>query len=112
MGGLETSISIPLSNILARITSASVNFSINKKYVFKNKDSILTTAIQYFILAAIILASNTLLLSYLVNSLYINKFTAKIVTEITFFTLSWVVQKFIIFKKSKKNGKEITHKTK
>jgi putative flippase GtrA len=107
-GGLGTSISIPLSNILARITSASVNFSLNKKYVFKNKDSILRTAIQYFILAAIILAGNTLFLSYLVNSLYMNKFVAKIGTEIIFFTLSWLVQKFIIFRQSKKNDKENT----
>jgi glycosyltransferase involved in cell wall biosynthesis len=58
-GGLGTSVSIPISNIIARITSASVNYSINKRYVFQNKDSVAKTATQYFVLAACILAGNT-----------------------------------------------------
>jgi putative flippase GtrA len=99
-GGLGTSVSVPLSNITARIISASVNFTINKRFVFKSKDSFVKTATQYFILASCILCGNTLLLSFLVDSLEVNKFIAKIVTEITFFTLSWAAQRFIIFKKN------------
>jgi len=99
--GLGAAISIPLSNIVARVISASVNFSINKHLVFANKDSAVKTASEYFVLASCILAANTLILSLLVNKLGINKFIAKIFTEITFFTFSWLAQKFLIFRKKK-----------
>ena len=97
--GLGTNISVPLSNVSARLISSTVNYSINKRYVFENRDSALKTAVQYFTLVAFILAGNTLLLSAMVNNLGINKYAAKIITEITFFTLSWITQKFIIFGK-------------
>ena len=58
-------------------------------------------------LAACILLGNTLLLSWMVNGLGVNRFAGKIVTELTFFTLSWLAQKFIIFRKPA--GKEGVH---
>lgn len=93
---------IPFSNIAARIVSASVNFSINKHMVFKNNGSILKTGTQYFLLASCILLFNTILLSFLVEKAGINKFTAKIFTEITFFIFSWLIQRYFIFKKASK----------
>jgi putative flippase GtrA len=99
LGGLGTAVSVPVSNVTARIVSASTNFAINKHFVFKNKDSVLKTGIRYFALAACILAGNTLLLSFLVNSLGVNKFAGKLVTEVTFFTLSYLAQKFWIFRR-------------
>ena len=108
--GLGTNISIPLSNVSARLISSTVNYSINKRYVFQNRESGLKTAAQYFALAAIILAGNTLLLSVMVNNLGINKYAAKIITEIAFFTLSWITQKFLIFGKQT-DSYEITAKT-
>ncbi len=101
--GLGTAVSVPLSNICARVTSATVNYYINRRFIFKNRDRVAKTATLYFTLAACILAFNTLLLGFLVEKLYINKFFAKIITEITFFTLSWLVQRFIIFRKHKRN---------
>jgi len=102
--GLGTA-SVPFSNVTARIVSATVNFTLNKKLVFKSDKSTVTTGAQYFALAACILLGNTLLLSWLVNGLGVNRFAGKIVTEITFFTLSWLAQKYIIFKKPvKKEG--------
>ena len=99
-GGLGTSVSIPLSNITARVISASVNYTVNKKLVFKSKDSTVKTAAQYFLLAGFILLANTVLLSILVETAGINKYAAKIFTEITFFTVSWFAQKFLIFRKN------------
>jgi len=58
-------------------------------------------------LASIILAGNTVLLSLLVNKLNMNKYAAKIITEITFFISSWLVQRFIIFRpKNKTQNKD------
>jgi len=104
--GLGTA-SVPISNVTARIVSATVNFTINKKLVFKSDKSAVITGAQYFMLAACILLGNTLLLSWMVNGLGVNRFAGKIVTELTFFTLSWLAQKFIIFRKPA--GKEGVH---
>lgn len=100
LSGLGTAVSVPASNIAARIVSAGVNYTINKKLVFKSGASAVKTGAQYAALAAGILAGNTLLLSWLVGDVGINKFAAKLVTEITFFTLSWLAQKFVIFRKN------------
>ena len=98
--------SVPVSNVTARVVSAGTNFAINKRFVFKNRDSVVKTGAQYFLLAACILAGNTLLLSFLVNTLGFNKYAAKIVTEVTFFTLSFLGQRFWIFRgrQPKKEG--------
>ena len=105
-GGLGTTISVPLSNVLARLVSATVNYTLNKKYVFNCKGDVAKTATEYFTLAAIILVGNTLLLSFLTDSVGINKYLAKILTELAFLTLSWLIQKFIIFRKRNNNIKE------
>ncbi len=102
--GLGTAFSVPLSNVSARIVSAGVNYSINRHFVFKCKSGVVKTAAQYFALAAVILLGNTLLLSFLVDSLHVNKFAGKIFTEITFFTVSWLAQRYVIFRKHSKNA--------
>ena len=95
------SLRIESANVVARIVSASVNYTLNRKFVFKNKGSILKSALQYFLLAALILIGNTFTLKLLVYTCGINKMIAKILTEIAFYILSWLVQRFIIFKKNK-----------
>lgn len=91
--------SIPFSNITARIISASINFTINRNLVFHSQKSVLHTGTQYFLLASCILCGNTILLSWLVNTVGLNRFGAKLITELIFFTLSWIIQKTIIFRK-------------
>lgn len=99
------SIGVPVSNVAARIVSASVNYTINRRFVFHSRDSVLRTGSRYFLLAAGILCGNTLLLGWLVNGAGVNKFAAKLVTEVTFFILSWLFQKTVVFRK-KKTGDE------
>ncbi|MGM9662498.1 MAG: GtrA family protein [Oscillospiraceae bacterium] len=90
---------VPISNVSARVVSAACNFAINKRFVFKNHDSVWKTGAQYFLLAACILCLNTLLISWLVNGLHWNRFGAKLLTEVTFFTLSYLAQHFWIFRR-------------
>lgn len=59
------------------------------------------SAASYFLLAAGILAGNTLILSFLVNTLGVNSLAAKLMTEVGFFIFSWFMQKFVIFKNKK-----------
>ena len=96
--GAPTVLALTVSNILARVLSATVNFTINRKYVFRSKEKAAVSAFQYAILAAAILAGNTVLLNILVEGAGISRYLAKLVTELTFFTLSWIVQKWIIFR--------------
>lgn len=99
--GLGSGLSIPLSNVTARIVSASVNYTINKRLVFQSKTGVAKSAVQYAALAACILAGNTMLLSVLVNDAGMNRFAAKLLTEFTVFTASWFAQKCFIFRKKK-----------
>ncbi|HIZ56602.1 MAG TPA: bifunctional glycosyltransferase family 2/GtrA family protein [Firmicutes bacterium] len=88
-----------LSNIGARVISASVNFTLNRRFVFKNKENIAKAAIKYFLLAVIILIGNTAVLELLVTFCGIHQMLAKIATETIFFLFSWIVQRLIIFRK-------------
>ena len=88
-----------LSNILARIVSASVNYSLNRRYVFRDRKSIAQSLPHYILLAAGILAANTLILILLTDKLCINHYLAKMLTEVALFCLSWGIQRCFIFKK-------------
>ncbi len=90
---------IRLSNIGARIISATVNYTLNRKLVFKSKNRILKSAVSYFLLAAVILFGNTVMLEFLVSRLGIHQMAAKLITEIVFFAMSWLVQRFVVFRK-------------
>lgn len=101
--------SILFSNIFARVVSASVNFTLNRNVVFRHKGSLAKDALQYCLLAAAILAGNTFLLYLLVDVLNCNKYLAKVLIEILFFVISWLVQKFLIFRKALKASTEDGH---
>lgn len=93
-------LSITYSNIFARIISASINFTINKKIVFKSNKNLFVSLIEYALLAIFILVCNTLLLNLFVN-IGINKFIAKLIVEVSLFIISFLVQKTLVFKKKK-----------
>ena len=93
------------ANIGARIVSSVVNFMINKRFVFKDKSSAVWAGVKYFSLAAAVLALNTLVLTAL-TGYGMNGFAAKIVTELITFTVSFTVQKLLIFRK--KDSRVIT----
>ena len=90
-----------LSNILARIISSIVNYVLNKRIVFKSKNSKVIEIIKYYSLAVVILIVNTLILKLLSN--YIYPLIAKLLTELILFIISFIIQKKYIFKGSDKN---------
>ena len=90
---------IVAANIGARIISASVNFMLNYKYVFKAKESVFKCAVKYVILAVTVIIVNSILLYFLVDGLGCNAFGSKIVVEIVMFVLNWIVQRLFIFGK-------------
>ena len=86
-----------ISNVTARIVSASFNYTMNRRMVFKSRTGFARSAAQYAALAVFILAGNTLVLSMLAGTFGINSLVAKVITEIIFFAISWTVQKYVIF---------------
>lgn len=88
---------LQLANIIARIISASCNFIMNRKFVFKNKGNVYKAIISYVSLALCILLLNTIILTVLVN-LGLQRLFAKLVTEVILFFLSYFVQHSFIFK--------------
>lgn len=93
-----------LANIGARIVSSVTNYTINRKLVFKHNAGIARSALQYFTLAAFILAGNTAILSVLTGYFGIGRMIAKVITEIILFSISWLVQKYVIFYTAEEDG--------
>jgi glycosyltransferase involved in cell wall biosynthesis len=91
---------VSFSNIAARIISASFNYYLNSTYVF-NSGRKAKNAVQYFLLAAVILALNTKVLTLLTGNLGIQHTLAKLITEIVFISISYTLQKFVIFRTKK-----------
>ena len=93
--------SLVLSNVFARIVSGTINFTLNKKVVFKSKTNTAFAALNYFALAVFILICNTLVLKGL-TSLGITVYAAKIIAEIILFIFNYVIQHSFIFKREVK----------
>ena len=85
------------ANIAARFFSAGVNFTVNRRLVFRDKGPFWQSAAQYFALAAGILAANSVIL-FALTALGLNPYLAKLLTEVILFVCSFTVQKRIIFR--------------
>lgn len=104
---LPTGSRLLLANAIARFCSAVCNFTLNKKLVFKNQDSLTRTGAGYFTLALILFACDTALLYLFHQLIGINLYLVKLAVGLLLFVLSWFIQKNIIFKERKTFSHEI-----
>lgn len=88
------------SNITARFISAIANYHLNRKAVFRSTEPKARSALRYAMLAAGILALNTLILKAL-TALGLPSLAAKLLTEALLFSLSWLVQRRWVFPRAK-----------
>ncbi len=88
---------VTVSNLGARLVSGIANYSLNRRLVFESKAGLGRSGLQYVLLAAAILAVNTLALWLLVTLLGWNRYLAKLLVELLLFAVSYVVQKRWIF---------------
>lgn len=98
-GSWGVAASVTFANIAARVVSSSVNFSMNRRLVFRHDGNLLYGAAGYFSLVAAIMIGNTLVLALLTTTFGVAPYLAKIITEIAFFVVSYVVQRKLIFRK-------------
>lgn len=94
-----------LVNSAARVISASVNFTLNRWFVFDKDETLRRSAGKYALLAIVILALNTGVLCLLTQIAGIHSYAAKVLTEMILFLINWLVQKKVVF--CRKTGKEI-----
>ena len=92
---------LAIPNVAARLISANLNFYLNRNYVFESKDPLIKDFLQYAALVAILLAANSLLLSFYGNVLGLQATVAKLCVEVTVFIISYLVQHFYIFANKK-----------
>ncbi|WP_124066824.1 bifunctional glycosyltransferase family 2/GtrA family protein [Clostridium sp. E02] len=88
-----------VSNITARVVSASMNFYLNKRFVFRHQGGLFQTGFRYAILALSLLCVNTVILVWLVEEKGFHGMTAKAMVELFLFFLSFLLQKRMVFKK-------------
>ena len=92
------------SNVAARFFSAMFNYSLNKYLVFHRGGKALRDLPQYFLLAAGILAANSVLLQ-LLAALGLPAPLAKLLTEAVLFLASFAIQTLWIFAKKTPAGR-------
>ena len=93
------------SVVAARLVSASVNYTVNRRFVFA-ADGVASTRAslpRYAALAAVILGANVLLMQGLV-AVTGSTVIAKVVTEVTLFVLSYGVQRTLVFAGGRRPG--------
>lgn len=92
--------SVKFVNVCSRAISATLNFFLNRKFVFKDSGNAGKKAVEYFALAAAVLVGSTFVLSFCVSRFAFNKYYTKLAVDIVFFVVNWLIQKFVIFKKN------------
>ena len=98
---------LTFSNILARILSASFNYTMNRRVVFESQVSVKKSLTKYVALAIFILACNTAILGGLAY-IGVNVYIGKVITEVIMFFVSYTIQHKFIFLKKKKAGAKKT----
>lgn len=94
---LGEEMSLLVSTVAARIISAAVNYTVNRKAVFHSHEKLLPSILRYGMLSAVILALNYLLLRLLNIVLSMALPLAKIIVEIVLFVLNFFVQGRFVF---------------
>ena len=88
---------IVAANIIARLASATLNYTLNRTVVFRSTESVAETAPRYALLAASILAVNTVAVTFLTGTLHVPPLLAKLLVECILFIVSWIVQHRSVF---------------
>ena len=88
---------IVIATILARIISATYNFIINSKVVFKNQNK--NSKIKYFILCILQMFISAFAVSALFDLIHINSTLIKVIVDTVIFIINFVIQREWVFKK-------------
>ena len=96
---------IALATCLARVVSMLVNYSINKKVVFKDKNTQNKSFVKYILLCIPIMLLSTILVYITHHFFQLNDKIMKILVDSLLFLLSYKLQQNWVFNKSQKRRK-------
>lgn len=96
---LPEAASLAISVVGARLVSASVNFTVNHKVVFKGNEKTGKAILKYVLLALFVLVANYCLMYLLTIFLNWPRAVAKILVEAALFLLNFVVQGKVVYRK-------------
>lgn len=89
--------SVNFSVVVARLVSATVNFTVNRRIVFNGNEKLGRAIVKYAALAACILGLN-LLMMHALTALGLSFALAKIIVEMVLFCLNFVIQGKFVFR--------------
>ncbi len=93
---------LEVSAVLAWCVSSSLNFVVNRHFVFRSEGPVKKELLQYYSLALpVFLIKTFALLEVLARVLNVPVEYAKPIAETIFFIINYIVQRFIIFKKKR-----------
>lgn len=90
-----------IAQSVAWVVSSLSNFTLNQKFVFRAKGGTLLALGQYYSLAIFVFFGKQVLLYVFSTLLSLPLVLAKLVCEVSFFLLNYVVQKKLIFRRKK-----------
>lgn len=94
------------ANVIARIASAAFNYTLNRRVVFRSKDSLRKSAFRYAVLAVCVLIANSALLMLLGDICGVNPYVAKVIVELALFLINWMVQRTFIFRRKQRKAED------
>jgi len=100
--GLGPAGNVTLSQVIARVVSATVNFIVNKKVVFKSREDWKGEFVKYAVLAVVVLLCNILLMRLLHGVLGWNKNVAYVLIQVVMYTSNFVLQGKLVYNRRKK----------
>lgn len=95
-------IGLTFGNSLARLISASVNFTVNRNLVFKGNEDLAPAIVKYALLALFVLALDTFFLWIFHDLLRIPLELAKPVTEFVVYLINFPIQGRFVYRKRRK----------
>lgn len=96
-GHVAPGIALLIGVIAARIVSSSVNFLVNRTFVFRSAGQVLASAAGYYALAAVVVGANFSLIYLGTIVVGMQLWLVKLLTEIALFGLSYATQKRVVF---------------
>lgn len=103
-GGWPGRVSLVFTVTAARACSSTYSFTLNRFMVFRSKGDVLMRAVQFYLLAGILMASSYALLDLTTIIMPGPLWIAKPVTDAILFFVNYFVQNKVIFKKKKRGA--------
>ena len=94
---------VAMATVFARIISATYNYSINYKIVFKSSEAVGRAAIKYIMLAVVQMSASALFATILVRILpVLPEVVTKLIVDVALFFLSYYIQQKYVFVRGKR----------